>query len=437
MEAGEEKRVPRYLEKLTPVKEAIDIIRKRVKPVEDTVVLPVWEAVGRVLAEDLRSPHDFPPRPRAAYDGYAVRSEDTPGKLKVIGEAPIGKVEIEYRVEPGTAVYVSTGAYLPDGADTVVPEEAVRLEDGYIVIDKKFEAGKNIDPVGFYARRGQVLLPKGYVLTELDVVGLLDIAVTRAKVFREIRVGIIATGTELFEPSSPEEAEKRILRGEVAETTAKLIENMIARYTPWARVVKRVLLPDYIDTIEWYIKRQMNNLDLVIMTGGTGPSEVDPFYKLADRLGAEVLFRGLFVRGGRPTSAALLPNGTLLLALSGHPVSALHGFLRLLYHVLKHMGNVERAGEPPIPAYAALAQPLKSKRPEPIKAKLYWRDGVLVAEPLPRERQLSSVTVSNVEADGILLVDKNEYDAGDLVPVMVYREPIELPKEGKREEAEE
>ena len=422
----ESTRVPRYLQKLTPVNEALRIIRSRVKPVSETEEVPIWRAAGRVLAEDLRAPHDFPPRPRAAYDGYAVRSEDTPGKLRVIGEAPIGRVEVEYRVEPGTAVYVSTGAYLPEGADTVVPEEAVRLEDGYIVIDKHFEKGKNLDPVGFYARQGQVLLPRGYVLTELDIVGLLDIAVTRARVYREVRVGIIATGTELFEPTSPEDAEKRILRGEVAETTAKLVESMISRYTPWTRVVKRLLLPDHIDTIEWVLRRQTTGLDLVVMTGGTGPSEVDPFYQLAERMKAEILFRGLFVRGGRPTSAAILPNGVLLLALSGHPVSALHGFLRLLYHVLKHIGNVEKAGEPPIQAYAALATPLKSKRPEPVKAKLYYRDGVLVAEPLPRERQLSSVTVSNVEADGILLVDKKEYDAGELVPVMIYREPRAL-----------
>ncbi len=429
----EQRRVPRYLQKLTPISEALEIIRGRVKPVSETEELPIWQATGRVLAEDLRAPHDFPPRPRAAYDGYAVRSEDTPGKLRVIGEAPIGRVEIEYRVEPGTAVYVSTGAYLPEGADTVVPEEAVRLENGYIVVDKHFEPGKNLDPIGFYAKKGQVLLPRGYVLTELDIVGLLDIAVTRARVYREIKIGIIATGTELFEPTSPEEAEKRILRGEVAETTAKLIENMIRKYTPWARVVKRILLPDHIETIEWVLMRQTSGLDLVIMTGGTGPSEVDPFYQLAEKIGAEVLFRGLFVRGGRPTSAAILPNGVLLIALSGHPVSALHGFLRLLYHVLKHMAGVERAGEPPVQSYAALASPLKSKRPEPIKAKLYHRDGVLVAEPLPRERQLSSVTISNVEADGILLVDKKEYEPGELVPVMIYREPVPLPAPERRE----
>lgn len=419
------KRVPRYLEKLTPAPEAVRIVASRVKPVSETCELPVWEAVGRVLAEDVRAPHDFPPRPRAAYDGYAIRSSDTPGRLRVIGEATIGNIDVKYRVEPGTAVYVSTGAYLPEGADTVIPEEAVKREGDYIVVDKQFPPGKNYDPVGAYARRGQLLLPRGYVLTMLDVAGLLDVAVTRVKVYRPVTVGIIATGTELFEPSDPAEAEERILRGEVAETTAKLVEWAIEKYTPWALVAERVLLPDNVDTIAWYLTRQMRGLDLVILTGGTGPSDVDPFYQLAEKLGGEVLFRGLFVKGGRPTSAMLLPEGPLVIALSGHPVSALHGFIRLVYHVLKHMGSVRRAAEPPLQAVAELAGDIRAKRPQPVKVRLYRENGMLYAEPLSLERQQSSVIVSNVEADGIAVVENRQYSRGERVPVMVYREPEE------------
>jgi len=418
-------RVPRYLERLTPVPEALRAIRAAVKPVDGKERLPVWEAVGRVVAEPVAAEYDFPPRPRAAYDGYAVRSADTPGRLRLVGEATIGKVDVGVRVEPGTAVYVSTGAYLPEGADTVVPEEVVKVEDGYIVVDREFQPGKNIDPVGSYVRRGQVLLEPGRVLTELDVVGLLEVAVTEVTVYRSVNVAIIATGTELFEPRDPREARERILRGEVAETTAKLVESLVRRYAPWSRVVWRVLLPDDVDAIAWYLTRQTQGVDVVVLTGGTGPSDVDPFYQLAGKLGGRVLFRGLFVKGGRPTSAMVLPGGPLVVALSGHPVSALHGFLRLLYPVLKHLGNVTRAAEPPLQAVARLTAPVRSKRPQPVKVRLrVARDGMLEAEPLPYERQLSSVTVSNVEADGIAVMrEARVYDEGELVPVHVYREP--------------
>ena len=422
--------VPRYLEKLTPVPEALAAIRSSLRPVQEKLRLPVWEALGMVLAEPVVAPHDYPPRPRAAYDGYAVRAEDTPGRLRLVGSATIGKVDVGIRVEPGTAAYVSTGAYLPEGADTVVPEEIVKVEDGYIVVDRKFQPGKNIDPVGSYVRKGQKLLEKGTVLTSLDVVGLLDVAVTEVTVYRRVRLGIVATGTELFEPRDPVEARERILRGEVAETTAKLIEDMVRRYAPWSEVAWRVVLPDDIEAIAWYITRQSQGLDLVVVTGGTGPSDVDPFYQLAEKLGGRVLFRGLFVKGGRPTSAMVLPNGLPVVALSGHPVSALHGFLRLLYPTLKHLGNVARAAEPPLQAVARLAEPVKSKRPQPVKVRLrIAEDGMLEAVPLPPERQLSSVTVSNVEADAIaVLREARVYEKGELVPVHVYREPEGYPE---------
>ncbi|ABM80005.1 molybdopterin molybdotransferase MoeA [Hyperthermus butylicus] len=416
-------KVPRYLEKLTPVEEAVKAIMEAVKPVAEEELVDTWTAVGRVLSRDVVAAYDFPPRPRSAYDGYAVRSGDTPGRLRLLGEATIGRVDVEYRVEPGTAVYVSTGAYLPDGADTVVPEEKARRENGYIIVEKHYPPGKNLDPVGAYARRGQVLLPKGYVVTMLDAVGLLDVAVTRIYVYRRVRLAMILTGNEIFELRNPMEAEERVLRGEVVESTGRLIEWAIRRYTPWVEVLGRVLLPDDVDTIAWYVTRQFRNADVIVMTGGSGPSTVDTFYQLAERLGGRVLFRGLYVKGGRPTSALKLDKGPLLIVLSGHPISALHGFVRVLYPVLKYLGNVVRAAEPPAFAYAVLEEGGEYKRPQPVKVKLILRDGVLYAKPLPGERQLSSVTVSNVEADGIALVEGRRYNAGERVPVIVYREP--------------
>ncbi len=415
--------VQKYIEAPVPVEEALARLKRVVKPVSETEVVHTASGYGRVLAEDVVAEYDFPPRPRAAYDGYAVRSSDTPGRLRVIGEATIGKVDVGVRLEPGTAVYVSTGAYLPEGADAVVPEEAVKVENDYIIIESKYERWKNVDPPGFYVRRGQKLLEKGYVLTFLDVVGLLDVGVTKVKVYRQVNIALLVTGSELFEPTDPDIDAKRILRGEVAETTGKLIEWLINRYTPWARVISRNLVPDNVETIQWLIERQFTRADLVIMTGGTGPSTVDTFYQLASKLNASIVFRGLRVRGGRPTSAAVLEDGKVLLALSGHPISALHGFLRLVYPLLRYMGNVVVASEPPTTVYAALEEPLRSRRVEPLKVTLRLENGIVYARPLPRERQLSSVIVSNTEADGIALVEVRDYVAGDRVPVMVYREP--------------
>jgi molybdopterin molybdotransferase len=415
--------VPRYIEKPTPVDEAVERVTKLVKPVSEEVRVDVWSAVGLVASRDVIAEYDFPPRPRSAYDGYAVRSEDTPGKLKVIGEATIGRVDVAYRVEPGTAVYVSTGAYLPDGADTVVPEEAVKVEGEYIVVDKHYPPLKNLDPPGFYVKKGRVLLPKGHVITMLDAVALLDVAITEVYVYRPLKTALVITGNEIFELDEPKSATSRVLRGEVVESTGRLVEWLMSKYTPWVRVVKRTIMPDNVDAIAWLVERQLRNVDLIIMTGGSGPSSVDTFYQLADRLKGNVVFRGLFVKGGRPTSAMLLPDGRLFVVLSGHPISALHGFARFLYPLLRHLGNVSRSGEPPAFVTAVFEEEAEYARPQPVKVKLYMRDGILYAKPLPRERQLTSVTASNTEADGIALVGKGRYQKGDRVLVMVYREP--------------
>lgn len=419
-----------------PVSKALEIIANSVKPVAETEVIPVWDAVGRVLASDVVARHDYPPRPKAAYDGYAVRSADTPGKLVVIGEIVSGDVAAGLTVEPGTAVYVTTGSYMPDGADTIVPEEWVRREGNYIVVGVKCNPALYIDPQGAHVRRGQVLLAKGYVLDMLDTIALLDVAITEVEVYRRVRVGLLQTGTELFEPSNPKEAADRILRGEVAATTGALLEYAVNRYTPWARVSLNALLPDDPESISWYITRQARGLDLVVMTGGSGPSSVDMFHQVAEHLGARILFRGLTVKGIKPTSAMLVDGGPLVVAVPGYPMQALHSFLRLLYPLLKYLGNVRRAASPPPIAYARVAGGLTPGPPRMLKVKLRATSEGLEAIPLQPERQRISVTVSNVEADGLALVPIGRAEGSserELIPVYVYREPESSEAQGSIE----
>ncbi len=412
----------KFIEKPIPVDEAVKRTIEATKPVKETLIVPILESVGMVLAEDVKAPYDFPPRPRSAYDGYAIRSDDTPGRLRIVGEATIGTLNRSLRLEPGTAIYVSTGAYLPEGADAVVPEE-IGAKNGYIEVERKVNKWENVDPPGFYVRKGSTLLPKGYVLTMLDAVALLDVAVVRVKVYRKVRAAIIVTGNELFEPTGMDDEDKIIVNGMVAETTGKLVEWFIKRYTPWVEITTRILVPDHPDTVAWYIEKTAHLNDIILMTGGTGPSTVDTFYQVADRLNGKLLFRGLYVRGGRPTSALALDGGKLLIALSGHPISALHAAIRYLYPVLKYVGNVRRASEPPVTTYVKLMEGYRSKRPEPIKVKLCVSNGVYYATPLPKERQLSSVIASNTEADAIILTEGREHQKGEMLPAMVYREP--------------
>lgn len=415
----------RYLERVIPPEQALQRLKELVRPVTESLETPTWKAAGYVLAEDVKAWMDFPPRPRSAYDGYAVASESTPGKFRVIGEAAIGKVSPGFSIGRGEAAYVSTGAYLPEGADTVIPEEAVKREGEYIIVDKKFTRWKNVDPPGSYVRKGEIILPKGSVITIPDVVGLLNIGITKVRVRRKLRVGIIATGGELFEPSDPEETLEKISKGLVADTTTILIEWAIKEITPWAEPYGKELMPDEIESLAWKIERMLDHVDVVLVTGGTGPSEVDNFYRLCNKLeekGAILVFRGLRMRGGRPTSAMVL-RGKPIIGLSGHPISALHGFIRIVEPLLRYMAGVNRAPASRL-VPVRIAEEYSTQFPRLLRARLeYGDDGIIQARILPPEKQLSSNIVSHAEADAYLIVDAKSHKPGDIARAVIYREP--------------
>ncbi|WP_243679030.1 hypothetical protein [Vulcanisaeta distributa] len=140
---------PHELEELTNAISTLSLI--------DEERVPVWESMGRVLSRDVVVPIDVPPRPKAAYDGYAVRSQDVskaPIRLRLVGYVRIGEVS-SIEVGPMETAYVTTGAYLPSGADAVVPEEFVDVvSDNEVVINKPVKPWENVDPAGDFARRG-------------------------------------------------------------------------------------------------------------------------------------------------------------------------------------------------------------------------------------------------------------------------------------------
>lgn len=144
---------PHELEELTNAIGALSAI--------DEEKVPVWESMGRVLSRDVVVPIDIPPHPKAAYDGYAVRSQDTskaPTRLRLVGYVHIGEVP-SIEVGPMETAYVTTGAYLPSGADAVVPEEFVDVvSNNEVVINKPVKPWDNVDPAGDFARRGEAAL---------------------------------------------------------------------------------------------------------------------------------------------------------------------------------------------------------------------------------------------------------------------------------------
>ena len=192
------------------VEEALERVLSYIK-VLDGVETPILECLGQVLAEDIYSSMDIPPKDNSAMDGYAVKAADIAGAsasspvyLDIIGEAKAGGVS-NLAVKAHKTIRIMTGAPLPRGADSVVPfeetDETQRKDQPLKQIGmlKAVEKGKNIRWVGEDLAKGQLALPKGIVLRPAQVGVLASLGMDKVKVIRRPVVAILATGDELVE----------------------------------------------------------------------------------------------------------------------------------------------------------------------------------------------------------------------------------------------
>ncbi|MGC9118659.1 MAG: molybdopterin molybdotransferase MoeA [Thermoproteus sp.] len=404
----------RYLERPSPLSKITDLL-SQIRPIEDVLTIPTWDAAGFVAARDVVMPHDYPPRPRAAYDGYAVNSAETPGEFVVVGSILVGQYR-EARVGRGEAYYVTVGAFLPEGADAVVPEEAARREGDRISVSRKYNAYDNVDPPGAYAPKGAVLVKKGQVLTVFDVVALLDVGVTKVRAYRRPKIAIFSTGDELIKPPiDPDEAAELVLRGKVIESTGSLVEWYIRNYMPYVEIADRRVMGDDNEALKKAVEEALQKVDAVIITGGAGPSEIDHFYKLGF-----AGIRGFRMKPGRPTSVAVV-NGKVVFGLSGYPISALHGTIRIVEPVMRKMANVV-AGPGNGWVYATLAVDVTGELAQFVRAKAEYKDGEIVATPLKTKHH----SFTDPDASGVLLIPPGGAKRGDKMLMLLYRDPRDM-----------
>lgn len=302
------------------VEEALEAVLEAAQGELSVEELPLKEAFGRVLAEDLASLVDHPDQDDTAIDGYACRAEDTlgaspeaPVRLRVIGEAPAGR-PFPGEVGRGEAVAVYTGAPIPKGADAVVRVEDTRREGEYVLLFAP-ASPKDIRPKGDDLKKGEVYLKRGDLLTP----GRLGLAAAmgypRLKVFRRPRVGILSTGDEVVEPGEP------LPFGGVYNSNA---------YSLWGLVLEAggepVLLGKVPDDPEVVLARlkEAGPLDLLLTSGGVSMGAYDVVRKVLERHG-EVIFWKVKQQPGGPLLLARL-GGLPVLGLPGNPVSSMVTF---------------------------------------------------------------------------------------------------------------
>ena len=275
-------------------------------------LVPLHTALNRVLADDLVAIRDQPPFDVSAMDGYALRSSDAPGRLRVGGESAAGH-GFAGRVESGMAIRISTGAAMPEGADTVVIQEDVRRDDDAVTVPAA-AAGKNIRPRGGDFTAGTVLLPKGRRLDGVAVSLVAASGAAQARVMRKPRIAILSSGDELAAPGSQPGPFQ--IFDSATFGLAGLIE-------AWGGAPHRLAVAkDNVETIASAAEQGLRESDLLLVVGGASVGDHDHARAALSKLGLELSVEKIAVRPGKPSWFGATPHGPVL-GLPGNPASAL------------------------------------------------------------------------------------------------------------------
>ncbi len=287
---------------------------------------PLDLAQNRILAEPVVARRDQPPFAVSAMDGYALRSADSPGVLRLAGESAAGR-GFEGVCQAGTVIRISTGAAVPDGADTVVIQEDVRREGDDVQVPA-IPPGKNIRPRGGDFTAGQVLLQPG---RKLDGVALSLAAATGAAdlaVMRRPRMAILSSGDELAAPGQTPGPYQ--IYDSATYGIAGLVQS-------WGGIAQRLAVEqDDAGAIARAAEKGLQDNDLLVVIGGASVGDHDHARPALMRLGLELAVEKIAVRPGKPTWFGATPQG-LVLGLPGNPASALvcaHLFLRPLMEAM-------------------------------------------------------------------------------------------------------
>jgi molybdopterin molybdotransferase len=357
----------------------------------DADELPIADALGRVLAEDVAAAHDVPGFANSAMDGFAVRSGPAGRELRIVGESRAG-TPAELPVHDGEAVRISTGAAMPDGADAIVPAEDAEDRGDTVVPATDLAAGHHVREPGEDLRAGAVVLRAGAELGPAELGLAVEAGRATLRVARAPRVAVLATGDELVAPGQP------LRHGQLHNSNAVTLA-ALARGTG-AELVSTGEVRDDADATRAAIERALDGTDVVLLTGGVSVGPHDHVKPALAALGVEEVFWRVALRPGKPLWFGRR-GAQLVFGLPGNPVSAMVCFLLFARPALRAM---QGAPAPPSRVRAVLGAAVarQPSREEAVRVRL--DDG----HALPTGPQGSHQLHSMLGAEALAIVPRGE-----------------------------
>ncbi len=346
----------------------------------ETTRIPLREACGRVLAEDVAMDRAEPPAPRSAMDGFALRSADGAAERRLRGTVYAG-TEAFPEVRSGEAVAVMTGGTVPPGADAVVPVEQTRVEDGILRIEAGPAAGQHVRRAGEMGDAGRVLLSPGRRLGPADLGAAAGCGADPVRVTVSPRFAVVSTGDEVV-PWDTVPAAHQV-------RDSNRLGSVLQLERAGGTLALATHLPDEPTALAAGVEEALAAADLVVTIGGVSMGEKDHLPRVFEQLGVRRLFHGVSVQPGKPVWAGER-DGRFVLGLPGNPVSS---FVILELFGVPLLERLE-GGEPAVP--------------RPLEA------GVSGCSTRARKRPRFLPADLAVEADGrVLVTARPEAGSGD------------------------
>jgi molybdopterin molybdotransferase len=395
------------------------------------------ECLGRVIAAEVRSPISIQPFDNSAMDGYALRAADTGSdqpRLGLVGESRAGH-PADVPVGEGEAIWISTGAMVPEGADAVVPVEDTSEEDGQVLPARPVRPGENIRRAGEDVEAGQMLIQPGQRIGAAEVGVLAAAGIAEVECAQRPRVAILGSGDELVPPGEPlglgqiHDSNSYALSALVQEAGAEPAHVAHLPDDPGAtREALGAALSPELHQILSPLDGKFDAVrapDVVIVAGGVSVGRHDHVKGALADLGVEERFWRVAMRPGGPTWFGVLPRDdsrpTLVFGLPGNPVSAMVTFHLFARPALRALAGLDpNAGR--TQATLATAYRKKPGKAHYLRCRLELTDDGRRAH-LTRESQGSHVLTSMLGADALAVMpaEAEEVAAGEQVEVQLLR----------------
>ena len=396
-----------------------DFLAQLVQPVQEQETVPLMQAHGRILAQDVVSPISVPPHDNSAMDGYALRGaelrSDRPTPLKVVGTAFAGAAW-QGNVNSGECVRIMTGAIMPPGLDTVAPQELIKVEGDTVHIPPGLlQPGDNRRLLGEDLMAGQAALHAGTRLTPAACGLLASLGLPTASVWRRPKVAYFSTGDEILSlGEAPREgavydSNRYTVAGMVQALGCELIDMGVVRDEPAA------LEQAFVDAAA--------QADAIVTSGGVSVGQADHTKAMMKKLG-DVAFWRIAMRPGRPMAVGRIQRGdrsAVLFGLPGNPVAVMVTFAAFVRPALQQLMGWQA---PPLPLLKARSTEALRKKP----GRTEYQRGI-VSTNAAGELQVSitgnqgsGVLSSMVQANGLIVLGhaQGNVAVGDAVDVMMF-----------------